>query len=361
MEYYHSKYGRGIKKRRSRLSRILLWALFILIIAATVVAYQLYITILKPNTWVKDQAEISVYIPTGSTIDDLKSTLYENGIVINRISFEWLAKKKNLANNIHPGRYIVRDGMNNDELINLLRSGNQTPVKVMFNNIRLKEEFASKIAHQIEPDSSEIIELLYDSAYLRILGVDAEKALTLFIPNTYEVYWNISARDFMDRMFTEYNKFWNVERMQKAELIGLDPPEVIILASIVEKETSKNDEKATIAGVYLNRMKYNWRLQADPTIIFAWKDFKIRRVLNYHKEIDSPYNTYKYYGLPPGPICIPSIASIDAVLNKEDHNYMFFCAKDDFSGYHAFATTHAQHNVNAHRYRRALDARNINK
>jgi UPF0755 protein len=165
----------------------------------------------------------------------------------------------------------------------------------------------------------------------------------------------------MDRMFTEYNKFWNVERRQKAELIGLDPPEVSILASIVEKETAKNDEKARIAGVYLNRMKYNWRLQADPTIIFAWQDFNIRRVLNAHKEIDSPYNTYKYYGLPPGPICIPSISSIDAVLNREDHSYMFFCARDDFSGYHAFATTHAQHNVNANKYRRALDARNIKK
>lgn len=361
MEYYHSKYSRGLTKRRSRFSRILIYLLLIVIIASIVVAYQLYKTILKPNTWVKDQAEISVYISTGSSIDDLKTILYENGIVINRISFEWLAKKKNLANNIHPGRYIVRNGMSNDELINLLRSGNQTPVKVVFNNIRVREKFASTIGQQIEPDSLDIIQLINDSAYLSIFGVDKEQILTLFVPNTYQVYWDITARDFMDRMFIEYNKFWDVERRQKAELIGLDPPEVSILASIVEKETSKNDEKATIAGVYLNRMKYNWRLQADPTIIFAWQDFKIRRVLNYHKEIDSPYNTYKYYGLPPGPICIPSIASIDAVLNREDHNYMFFCAKDDFSGYHAFAKTHAQHNVNANKYRHALDVRNIKK
>ena len=183
----------------------------------------------------------------------------------------------------------------------------------------------------------------------------------MFIPNTYEVYWNISANDLMARMYTEYNNFWNAERLQKAEEIGFTPVEICSLASIIDKETTKNDEKAAIAGVYLNRLKYGWRLQADPTIVFAWGDFSIRRVLNLHKQIDSPYNTYKYYGLPPGPICNPSIASIDAVLNKEDHSYMYFCAKDDFSGYHVFATTIAAHNFNAEKYRRALDELNIRK
>jgi len=214
---------------------------------------------------------------------------------------------------------------------------------------------------QIESDSTEIIKLLRDSAYISIFGFDKETILIMFLPNTYEVYWNITPKDLMDRMYLEYNKFWNADRRHKAEEIGLDPEEVSVLASIVEKETAKNDEKAKIAGVYMNRMKYGWRLQADPTIIYAWGDFGIRRVLNIHKQVDSPYNTYIYFGLPPGPICIPSIASVEAVLNREDHNYMFFCAKDDFSGYHVFATTHAQHNINANRYRRALDARNIKK
>ena len=309
----------------------------------------------------KNDQAISLYIPTGSDFEELKTSLYEHGIVINRISFEWLAKKKNLKNNIHPGRYLLENGMSNDELINLLRSGEQSPVKLIFNNIRIKEELAEKVSRQIEPDSTEIINLLNDSIYLGIFGFDLENIVSMFIPNTYELYWNMSAKDFMDRMYTEYNKFWNNERRQKAELLGLDPEDVSILASIIDRETSKDEEKAIIAGVYLNRMKYNWRLQADPTIIYAWGDFSIRRVLNIHKQIDSPYNTYKYYGLPPGPICIPSVAAIDAVLNQEKHNYMFFCAKADFSGYHAFASTHAEHNINANRYRRALDQRNIRK
>ncbi len=361
MEYYHSRYSSSRSKKRSGFSRFILYFLFILVIAAVVLAYQLYKVILKPNTWVKDDQAISLYVPTGSDFDDLKVLLYEHGIVINRISFEWLAKKKNLKSNVHPGRYLVKDGMSNDELINLLRSGEQTPVKLIFNNIRTKEEFAEKISGQIEPDSAQIIHLLNDSAYLNIFGFEPENIISMFIPNTYEMYWNISAKDFMDRMYIEYNKFWNNDRRKKAEQIGLDAEEVSILASIIDKETSKDDEKATIAGVYLNRMKYNWRLQADPTVIYAWGDFNIKRVLNIHKQIDSPYNTYKYYGLPPGPICIPSIAAIDAVLNQEKHNYMFFCAKDDFSGYHVFASTHAQHNINANKYRRALDKRNIKK
>ena len=183
----------------------------------------------------------------------------------------------------------------------------------------------------------------------------------MFIPNTYEFYWTTTAEVFMQRMNTEYLKFWSESRKAKAAELGYSPEEISILASIVEKETNKNDEKPAIAGVYLNRLKYNWRLQADPTVVYAWGDFSIRRVLNLHKRIDSPYNTYVYYGLPPGPICIPSIASIDAVLNRQDHNYLFFCAKDDFSGYHVFAATNAQHAINANKYRKALDDRNIRK
>lgn len=359
MKYQRARFKRRRKRRMSRFSKVVIYTLLILITLSVIVGYQLYKAILKPNVWVRDEKSATLYIPTGSTYDDLKTALYEKGIIINRLTFEWLAKRKNLESNIHPGKYLISDGMTNIELINLLRSGKQTPVELTFNNIRTREILAQRIALDIEPDSTKIIELLEDSAYLKIFGFNTENILTMFIPNTYEVYWNISAKEMMDRMYTEYNKFWNTERRQKAEQIGLSPVEVSILASIVEKETNQNDEKPRMAGVYLNRMQKNWMLQADPTIVFAWGDFTIKRVLNIHKEIDSPYNTYKNYGLPPGPICIPSIASIDGVLNRENHKYMFFCAKNDFSGYHVFAETHAQHNVNANKYRQALDEHNI--
>jgi UPF0755 protein len=361
MKYQRARFKRRRKRNMSKFSKGIIFTLIILIVISVVVGYQLYKAVLKPNTWVKDEKSATLYIPTGSTYDDLKMALYEKGIIINRITFEWMAKRKKLENNIHPGKYMINDGMTNGELIDLLRSGKQTPVNLIFNNIRTRENFAQKVSQDIEPDSTEIIQLLEDSAYLAIFGFNPETILTMFIPNTYEVYWNISAKELMDRMYTEYNKFWNEGRRQKAELIGLSPVEVSILASIVEKETNQNDEKPRMAGVYLNRLQKNWMLQADPTIVYAQGDFTIKRVLNVHKEIDSPYNTYKNYGLPPGPICLPSISSIDAVLNKENHNYMFFCAKDDFSGYHAFAETHAQHNVNANKYRQALDEHDIKK
>jgi len=345
----------------SRFAKVSIYTLLILIILSSLAGYQLYKVFLKPNIWVKDEASSAIYIPTGSNFDDLKTVLYENGIIINRLTFEWLAKRKKLENNIHPGKYTIKDGMNNVELISLLRSGKQTPVNITFNNIRTKANLAQKISKDIEPDSTEIVSLLEDSVYLKIFGFNKENILTMFIPNTYEVYWNISGKELMDRMYTEYNKFWNGDRRQKAVQIGLSQTEVSILASIVEKETNISDEKPRMAGVYLNRLRKNWMLQADPTIVYSLGDFSIKRVLNIHKEIDSPYNTYKYYGLPPGPICIPSISSIDGVLNSENHNFMFFCAKEDFSGYHVFAETNAQHSINANKYRKALDGRNIQR
>ena len=359
MAYYHPRYSNYRKKKKSKFSRFILVFLVILILAALGVGYQLWVVIFKPNTWVPDHESASLYIPTGAEYDDLESILYGHGMIVNRKTFEWLAHKKNLPANVYPGRYIIRHGMNNNELINLLRSGEQAPVDVTFNNIRTKEDLAKNISAQIEADSAGLIRLLNDSIYLSKYGFNQHTVLSMFIPNTYEFYWNTGSNAFFERMFSEYNKFWTAERLAKAEEIGLEPIEVSTLASIVDKETTKTDEMTTIAGVYTNRLKVNWRLQADPTVVFAWKDFGMRRVLNIHKLIDSPYNTYKYYGLPPGPICVPSIASIDAVLNREDHGYLFFCAKDDFSGYHVFAKTHAQHTINANKYRRALDEMNI--
>lgn len=359
MSYIHSGYKSSKRRKRSPVIKILLIIILILLIALAGGVYQLYLTVLTPNTWVPAGGDHAIYIKTGSDYDDLLTILYGNGMVINRKTFEWLAERKKLAESVKPGKYLIREGMSNNELINLLRSGTQQPVKLIFNNIRTKEELANTIAAQIEADSSEIMQLLNDTMFLRNLGFNPLNVLALFIPNTYEVYWTTDAKEFINRMFLENNKFWSADRQKKAEEIGFQPVEVSILASIVDKETTKISEMPTMAGVYTNRLKYGWRLQADPTVVFAWGDFSIRRVLNIHKQIESPYNTYLNFGLPPGPICIPSIAAIDAVLNREDHNYMYFCAKDDFSGFHEFARTNEQHNINANRYRRALDELNI--
>jgi UPF0755 protein len=301
----------------------------------------------------------SFYISTGSTFDNVKSELYTNGIIVHRNNFEWLAKRKNYPDNINPGHYILKEGMSNNDVLNLLQSGNQTPIKLIFNNIRTKKDLAKKVALQIEADSASIVDLLSDTTYQRKLGLNEYTITTIFIPNTYNVFWNITAKDFVSRMYWEYKNFWNEERKSKADKLGISIPEVITLASIVEKETSKNSEKKRMAGVYINRLNRKWKLQADPTLVYAIGDFSIKRVLNEHKEIDSPFNTYKYHGIPPGPICIPSIASIDAVLNFEKHKYLYFCAKEDLSGYHNFAKNYRQHEANAKKYRKALNKMKI--
>jgi len=299
------------------------------------------------------------FIPTGSVFSDVVNSLYEKNYIINTASFEWVAEKKNLKNNIHPGRYQLETGMNNEELINMLRSGKQVPVNLVINPLRTKEKLAAKVAKQIETDSISMIGLLNNDDFLANYNLTKSNVLLHFIPNTYEIYWNTSAEEFFERMTNEYDKFWTKDRKAKAEKIGLSRAEVSILASIVEMETMKDDEKPTIAGVYINRLKKKMRLEADPTIIYAVGDYSITRVLNVHKEIDSPYNTYKHSGLPPGPICMPSIASLMGVLNYEDHNYIFFCAKPDFSGYHNFAKTYSQHRVNAKKFQRELNRRKI--
>lgn len=358
MAYYHSKYGIGRKKRkRPAWARFLLWLLLLLIILSLVAGYYLYQAILASNVWTPDDEPVSVYIPTGSDFDDVKQILYSQGVILNRSSFEWLSRQKKYPELIKPGHFLIGPGMSNDELINMLRLGEQVPVNVTFNNIRLKEQLAQRISEQIEADSASLITLLNDSIYQANMGLNTETALTIFVPNTYEFYWNTNANQFMDRMQREHRIFWEGEREQKASALDMSKAEVVILASIIEKETNKDDEKATIAGVYLNRLNKNWLLQADPTLVYASGDFGLTRVLNVHKEIDSPYNTYKYAGLPPGPICIPSISSIDAVLNAEEHDYLFFCAKDDLSGYHVFARSITQHNRNARKYRRAIENR----
>ena len=361
MVYYYSKYKRDTKKKKSKVKRFLFFVLLIAIIATCIIGYRLFVTIYTSNVWLSDQATTSVYIPTNSNFEDVKKILYSQGIVINRGTFEWLAEKKNYPNSIKSGKYLIRDGMSNDELINLLRSGEQEPVRLIFNSERNLNRLVRTITNQIEPDSLDLINLLNDSIYVSKFGFTPENISIIFIPNTYHVFWDISSGQFLDRMYSEYNRFWNNERKSLCDSLGMTIPEVVTLASIVEKETAKSDEKPIIAGVYINRLKRNWYLQADPTLIFAHGDYNIKRVLNKHKVIDSPYNTYTNKGLPPGPICLPSISSIDAVLNYDNNKYLYFCAKDDLSGYHSFAKTNAQHNQNARKYRKALDELNIRK
>jgi len=355
------KTGKNSKAQKSTSSRGFLMVLFFLIIVViSSWGIHYYRNFFKPNVTTGNQLPAYLYIHTGTDFSTLKKLLTDQHYIRDINSFELVAQKKKYDIKVRPGRYKIINGMNNNELVNLLRSGKQEPVRVILQNVRNPEELAGKIAAQIEGDSISILNLMRDSAYLRGFSASPATVFTLFIPNTYEFLWNSSADQFIRRMYRERQRFWNEERLAKMNLTGLDIAGVIILASILEKETAKNSEKPVIAGVYMNRLRKGWPLQADPTLIFAWNDYSIRRVLNKHKEIDSPYNTYKHLGLPPGPIFLPSVSSIDAVLNYEHHAYMYFCAKDDLSGYHNFAVTLAEHKRNAERYQAALKRLNIN-
>jgi len=322
--------------------------------------YELYSRVYQPNVVLPDNTEKYIYIPSNSEFSDVVKILIENGLLINANSFEWLAKEKKYDTNIKAGRYKINRVLNNNDLVNLLRSGRQSPIKVTFNNLRNKEQLAGKIASQIEADSLSIISYITDTTFLNKLELNTENVACLFIPNTYEFYWNTSVEDFVNRMIKEYSDFWNSSRKKKAAEIKLNYYQVAVLASIVEKEQSiKRDERPEIAGLYLNRLKKRMKLESDPTLIFALGDFTIKRVLNKDKKVKSSYNTYKNKGLPPGPICIPSINAIDAVLNASKHKYIFMCAKEDFSGYHNFAKTYAKHLINARKYQKALNKRKI--
>ena len=251
--------------------------------------------------------------------------------------------------------------MSINDLANMLRSGNQEAVKLIFNHIRTKEQLVQKISKQLELDANDLLNLLNDSVFLAKYNLNTQTVISIFIPNTYEFWWNTSATGFFERMYSEYEKFWNKERVSKAKEIGLSPLQVIILASIVEEENYRTDEQARIAGVYMNRLKKGMLLQADPTIKFVLGDFSIKRLLYKDLEIDSPYNTYMYTGLPPGPIRIPERSAINAVLNYEKHNFLYMCAKEDFSGYHNFAVSARQHAINAKKYQHALNKLKINR
>ncbi|HCT31431.1 MAG TPA: endolytic transglycosylase MltG [Bacteroidales bacterium] len=300
-----------------------------------------------------------LYIPTGSEFNVVLDSIKKNNLVVDIESFVKASNSLGYTNRVKPGCYKIRSGMSNRTLIRMLITATQSPVKITFNNIRTPEQLAAKIATQIEADSLSIIRYFRSMETPNNYGFNEYTLISMFIPNTYEVYWNTDAKTFFDRMKKEYTLFWTKDRDEKAKIIGLKREEVSTLASIVEEESNKRDERPIIAGVYLNRLKINMPLQADPTIKFAINDFGLKRVLTKHLEVKSPYNTYKNYGLPPGPICCPSISSVDAVLNTPNHKYLYFCAKDDFSGYHVFAKTLAEHNRNALAYQKALNRERI--
>lgn len=346
---------------RSRKLKFFLFSVMLILIVTGAILFNYYLKIFSPNVDLKGEKEAYLFIPSQSNQEDVIRQLNIQGWIKNINSLEWVMNKKNFSSSINGGRFQIQDGMCNNDLVNLLRSGEQSPIQLTFNNTRTLEDFAGKIAKQIEADSLSLISVLRDESVITKFGFKPETVIAMFIPNTYQLYWNTNANSFMERMFKEYSRFWNADRLKKAEQIGLSPVEVSILASIVDEETIKNDEKARVAGVYMNRLKRKIKLDADPTLKFALGDFTIKRILNKDKKIDSPYNTYKYRGLPPGPIRQSSISGLNAVLNYENHNYFYFCANPDFSGYHIFARTLREHNQNASNYHRELKKRGIKR
>ncbi len=303
-----------------------------------------------------------IYIKSNANFNDVVDSLSKAKLLTDVESFKWVSEKKNYINKVKGGRYEIKPGMSNNDLVNMLRIGNQKALNLTFNNIRTKQELAKKISMQLEFDSLELITLLNNNDYLKKQGFNSKTVISMFIPNTYQFYWDQSPESFFEKMLKEYKKFWTEKRISQASSLKMSRLQVSTLASIVQAEQSKhNSEKAKVAGLYINRLKRNMPLESDPTLVYAIGDFTIQRVLNKDKEIDSPYNTYKNIGLPPGPINLPEISSIDAVLNHEKHNYIFMCAKEDFSGYHNFSTNLRQHNIFAKRYHRALNKRGINR
>jgi UPF0755 protein len=310
-----------------------------------------------PN--INTQKRVSVKIPTGSKYNDVMQLLQDNKVLKSELSFHLMSLLKKYPDNVKAGYYVFGKSMNNRQIVNMLMGGLQTPVTMVIYNIRTKDEFAGLVGRTLELDSNEILEKLKSPAFCKAMGTDTAKVLARFIVDNYEFYWNTPQKRFFEKLNESYSDFWNAERLSKAEEIHLTADEVVTLASIVEKEVIRDKELTTVAGVYLNRLKIGMPLQADPTLVFALKDFDARRVTSVHKDFDSPYNTYKYAGLPPGPICMPRKKSIDAVLNYEEHKYLYFCANPDMSGFSIFSKTYDEQINVARQYRKKLDAMNI--
>lgn len=345
------------------IKRIVLIIVMAGLVLAGVFAFMVYSTFLVPNTNFS-QDEVYIEIPTNSGFDDVKKLV--GPFLKNPEAFETVANRKKYSANVKSGRYAIRNGMNNNDIVNSLRSRN-IPLNVAFNNQESVYALAGRISHQIEADSTSLLLAFTDPVFLKENNLDEYTQLAVYLPNSYEFFWDTNALEFRERMLTEYKRFWNEDRLQKAAAKGLTPLQVMTLASIVHKESAKVSERPKVAGVYLNRLERKMLLQADPTVIYALKrhlgnfDTIIKRVLYKDLVLDSPYNTYKYAGLPPGPITMPDISAIDAVLNAEDHDYLYFVADVENFGFHKFATSLQQHNRNKVQYIRWVNAQKINR
>ncbi len=336
---------------------IIALAVIILIgLGGTIIFY--YLRYFGPN--VTDN-EKYLYIRTGAGYDEVYKKIREEGIVKDTATFNWAAQNMKYTGKVKPGRYRLTPGMGNRKFINMLLAGNQEPVQLSFRGLRLKEQFAAFVAKNLEPDSAAIMQLLDSTAFVKQYGFTTDNVYSVFLPDSYEIYWNTTPEKFFKRMYDQYEKFWTPEKKQKATAINLSPVQVSVLASIVDAEALHDDEMPTIAGLYLNRLRKGQKLQSDPTVIFAKKDFTIKRVLNRDLITNSPYNTYMYVGLPPGPIMMPSLNAINAVLDYKKSDYIYMCAKADGSGYHAFAVNEAEHRVNARKFQQYLNERNIKR
>lgn len=340
----------------------ILWAIALIGLAvAAYFAYYVYSAMFEPNTAFNNE-KAYIYIPTNATYDEVREQLVP--LLKDIDKFDALAERKQYTSNVRAGRYAIKKGMSNNDIINSIRINN-IPVTVVFNNQESLEKLAGRVSSQIETDSTSLIKAMKDEAFLTQNGFSNYTALGMYLPNSYQFEWNTSAEQFRERMLMEYQRFWTDARKAKAKNLNMSQNDVMTLASIVYEESKKKEEQPRVAGVYVNRLKLGMPLQADPTLKFAayqlpeYQNTVIKRVLNKHKEIESPYNTYKYAGLPPGLIAMPDISAIEAVLNYEKHNYLYFAADAKRVGYHKFAKTLSQHNANAREYQRYLSSQGI--
>ncbi|MEZ4910298.1 MAG: endolytic transglycosylase MltG [Saprospiraceae bacterium] len=343
-----------MNKSKHFVRNLLIIGLLISAIFASVGYYFLY----APNTSLSENK--SIFIPTGSSFQDVEKLLVSENIIKTASTFRTVAGiMRYKQDNVPSGKYNFKTGMSNKAIISKLRSGNQDPVDLVINNVRYISDLAGKVSKYLEVDSMTILNYFNDPGTYSKFGYTKDDFLSMFIPNTYKLFWTASPEDFVERMSKEHKKYWTPEKIASIEKNNLTTTSAFILASIVEKESNYNAEKPRIAGVYLNRLKQNIKLQADPTVVYAMGDFTIMRVLHSHLFYESPFNTYLNYGLPPGPICMPSLQSLEAVINAENHEYVYFCAKADNSGAHSFAVSYGEHLKNADAFARWLNEKNI--
>ncbi len=351
---------KSTKGSTPKTKRIILIIVGVLVLLGGISAYVFYTNFLQSNTNPNIKRDVFIFIKTGSSLQDVETMLKNREILLSTTTFDFAAGLMNYKNNIHPGRYLLRPHANNKNLIKLLKSGVQIPYKLSYQTIHTKYDLAGKISQQIETDSSAILRIIESDSFKTKYKSDNDNVLSFFIPDSSVYLYTTTTADFMNDCSNNYTEFWTDDNIHKAKAMNLTKAQISTLASIVERETAKDAEKPMIAGLYFNRLrKKGQKLEADPTVIYALGDWSKQRVYNVDLEVNSPYNTYKYEGLPPGPICVPSLASLNAVLNYAHHDYFYMCAKEDFSGYHNFAKTLAEHKANAKRYYAELKRRNI--